>query len=464
MRLLIVVKGDTVYKKIQQMFAHHEVLRNIPHYTDLQEFVLGEEANLAIIEETVHWRARAEALLSKYQIPVIVFRGNFDELQMQVDGPTQPKTKVTPTISRSGGHEAPAEPKPIPPETPKHVEKQIVEKIVEKIVEVPVERVIEKPVERIVEVPVERVIEKVVEKPVKVIVEKEVEREVERVTVFPNKKVVVGSLYPGAGSTFVAITFSRMLSHLGIESAVVESPVNEPELYELLYGGEHAPTSRGDDGQDQPYRFLSDQILADGRVTRRDREWIQGKTTWYPANPKGIQGTWTYEHTLKLLAVPKSPIVFYDISHHWLHPSVQSICNDADEILFVCDTSPSKFSRTDTRAHTTYLSELKSAGKSVRVVGNRDIESKHEGRKDWIRSMPIPPVCLVPEIPYQQVIESLWDGRLAQDDPEIQAILMEKCYKMMRLLIPPAYPLEPAKEKKRGLLTKFFAKKGAVGT
>lgn len=66
-------------------------------------------------------------------------------------------------------------------------------------------------------------------------IEKEI-IQLERYNVLPNKTIVIGSLYPGAGSTFVALTLARLLHFLGVPSAVVDSPVHTPELYSLLYG------------------------------------------------------------------------------------------------------------------------------------------------------------------------------------------------------------------------------------
>lgn len=297
----------------------------------------------------------------------------------------------------------------------------------------------------------------------KVVVVKETVREVEKVVqvetykVLPNKTIVIGSLYPGAGSSFVAITIARLLNYLGVPNALVESPANTPELYSLLYGDKYAPVLN-DNGREVPYPFLADQILTGIRVSR-EVEWTDGGTTWYPANPKPtFKQEWSYEHTYKLLLSVKSPIVLYDVSHAWQHDSVKNICLDADEVVFVCDPAPSKFDRPDTLKHTEFLADLKKKGKTVHVVANRDIETQLTNhRSEWIRSLPILPTCIHPYVPHQDIIESIWEGKLVQDHPEISQKLLAACYPLIRKLVPPSFPLQPL-VRKPGLFSKIFKK------
>lgn len=311
-------------------------------------------------------------------------------------------------------------------------------------------------------------IQKIIDSQQKVVVktvEKTIEKEtiIERVNILPSKTIVIGGLYSGAGSTLVVMTISRLLNYLGIENAVVESPVNHSELYFLLYGDKNAPKPIKDKDTDRliEYEYISDQIIRDGRVGRRQLEWIDEKTTWYPVNPKGIdEHQWTFEHTYKLLSVTKAPIVIYDVSHRWDHSSVKEICNIADEVIFVRDIFPSKSYRKETIENSRLLHELKRTGKSVHIIANRDIRSKSSGRVEWLQTMPIPPICCIPELPSNEIIEAQWEGYLAQDNPEILPVLLSACFPLIKLLVPPSYPLKPLREKKGGWIARIFSKNG----
>lgn len=272
----------------------------------------------------------------------------------------------------------------------------------------------------------------------------------------PNRTILIGGLYPGAGSTFVTLTIARLLNHLGIPNGVVEIPVNRPELYAMLYGEKNAPVT-DDNGIEIPYIFLADQILKDGHAAFGRIEWVDEHTTWFPANPSSNgYDNWTYEHTFKLILSVKSPIILVDVSHQWQHPSVKQICQNADEIVFVSDPFPSKFEWKETISNTELLADLSKAGKSIHVVANRDIQTKQRNhRDDWIKSLPLPPTCVHPYVPYPSIIESIWTGGLVQDQEEIQELLLESCFPLIRELIPQSFPLNPPK-KRAGVFSRFF--------
>ncbi|MEK4983577.1 hypothetical protein [Bacillus sp. FSL K6-6540] len=139
---------------------------------------------MAIIEDRIHWRDRAERLLNEYDIPYVIFSGNFEELIDKVNGGgahitpssshveiTQEEVAVTREVATATPmrreeatvkekplaveinipkQEVVHEPKEIIREVPKYIEKQVIKEVPkyidrEVIKEVPVE------VEKIVE-------------------------------------------------------------------------------------------------------------------------------------------------------------------------------------------------------------------------------------------------------------------------------------------------------------------------
>ncbi|MEK3725458.1 serine/threonine-protein kinase [Paenibacillus sp. FSL H8-0034] len=275
-----------------------------------------------------------------------------------------------------------------------------------------------------------------------------------------SKNIIIGGLYPGAGSTFVAMCLARALNYLSIENAFVESPINVPELYHLLYGDKNAPQPVKDPFNRDAfisYRFVTDEIIEDYAVTNNSLKWTDGSTIWYPVNPKGLEKEWTYHHGLRLLQFVKSPITIFDVSNHWNHEYVRNACNDANEIIFVCDTMPSKYARRDTADNIQLLNEWRRKGKSVHVVGNRDVPSSSEGKIEWLESMPLAPTFLVPNIPHVQVIEAQWNSGIVQDDASIKEILLSACLPFLKVILPETMPIGAPVAKKGGFLSRLFS-------
>lgn len=277
--------------------------------------------------------------------------------------------------------------------------------------------------------------------PVKV-EQKVIEIEVSRYQVFPNQLVVIGSMYPGAGSTWISCLLARLIHYLDVPNAVFENPINVPELYVLLNGDVYAP---------KDYVSKPKQIFQQGMITQ-NTEWTLGLTEWIPCHPEAIL-EWRYENTLKLLYSIKKPIVLVDVSHHWEHQSVQELCKDADEIVFVLDPFPHKFQRKDTEHHVRWLQELKSAGKSVNIVANKDLQIS--GRNEWIHSMPIPPTCYFPFLDPKTIVQTAWEGVLPTERQELREKLMEACFPLLRRLIPDNYLSKPVHKTKKRLFNWF---------
>ncbi|GGG18762.1 hypothetical protein [Paenibacillus abyssi] len=295
----------------------------------------------------------------------------------------------------------------------------------------------------------ERIIERerIIEKPVVQIVEKVKEIKV------PPKLVVIGSAYSGAGSTFITMAISRILHYIGINNAVVEHPAADSVLYSLLFGDSKCP---------KDYKFLSEQVQQNGVLVNRSTEWVDGNSSWYPAPPEGLKhiNEWTSDSTLKLLYHVKEPIVLLDVSHRWSEPSIKDICLGADELFFIVDPlMPVRFYRKETKQNTDILFEVRNMGKAANIIANRDVNVPN--RKEWLGSLPLTPISVVPELPYSSVISSIWGGKMIADDEELQDELIYALYGVLKRIVPPNYPLSHLKKRRRaGLIGKLFGGSG----
>jgi len=251
--------------------------------------------------------------------------------------------------------------------------------------------------------------------------------------------VVAGSLYPGAGSTFLAVSLARMLHTCGVDNALIEHPTNEPDLYMLLYGDKKAPKG---------YSFEPDVILQDEiDPTPSNRVvWSEGRTVWVPGNPEGLRSDWTIAATFKLLHRARRTVTIWDVSTSWEDPSVAELCQAADLILVVADASPSKLSRPSSRTRLESLTKAE-------WIANREVRS---GQSEWHAALPNPPKCIVPEIPRDAVLKSMWKGALLQDDPLFRDTIFDSLQPVLRELVPGSIQPLLSSEKKTNKWRRFF--------
>jgi serine/threonine protein kinase len=257
-----------------------------------------------------------------------------------------------------------------------------------------------------------------------------------------DKLIVIGGLYAGVGATFTAITLARMLHAIQIPHALVEQPTIEPDLYMLLYGDRHAPAA---------YKFPSEYIVDPSSANYTP--WRTGHSTWVPIHPEGFHGDWQTTHAFKLLHMLKKPIVLWDVSTGWEHPSVMELCHSADEIIVVVDSSPGKCSRPSTRKLIEHFETFQKRGKKLHYIANGALPAHF--RREWQDSIPSALLCTIPEIPRSDVMQAVWKGDCIQDQPQYLSKLYDALKPILREILPnetlPHFDRKPRKS----LLSRF---------
>jgi hypothetical protein len=241
-----------------------------------------------------------------------------------------------------------------------------------------------------------------------------------------NKVALILGMYAGAGATFATIAISKALDDWGVAHAVVEYPVNTAEHYALLFGDKYAPPG---------YVFEADKWLFN--TTRETaKPWIEGHTAWYPIHPDDsrYRGVWTMDHTFRMLYTIKSPLTLIDISDVWEVPELDSLFKTADEIFIVVDPQPTKWNATMMQRMKDTLDKLIKCGKSVHLIANRD--HLFAARKQWLQSLPLTPLCSIPDIAYSEVVDALWRGRPVQGTNEVKAKLIQSLQPLLNRLAP----------------------------
>ncbi|NOU99022.1 serine/threonine protein kinase [Paenibacillus planticolens] len=241
----------------------------------------------------------------------------------------------------------------------------------------------------------------------------------------PDKLIVIGGLFSGVGSTFTAISLARILNAIHIPNALIEQPTIEPDLYMLLYGDMKAP---------KDYRFAVHLITAQEKCLSSSASWDNGLSTWVPLHPDGYHDAWLPADSFKLLHTIKKPIILWDVSTHWEHPSVRELCHSADEIIVVIDASPGKCNRPSSRAHFERFNSYRQRGKRVHYVANGCLPGQLE--KEWAESLPAPPLCTLPELPRSKVMRAVWNGECIQDHPEVLAQLNYALSPLLKEILP----------------------------
>jgi eukaryotic-like serine/threonine-protein kinase len=212
------------------------------------------------------------------------------------------------------------------------------------------------------------------------------------------KLIVVGSLYSGAGSTLISILLARSLSRLGIPHALAEWPGEGSDLFSMLDGERLAP--RG-------YSFVLERLQSqEGEVT----EWKEGNSVWLPCPLESRTQEWDAHQLVETFRSVKQPVLLIDISNRWLDPKTARMLQQADEWLVVAGPDLPRHQREVTRSILKHLDDWAERGKSVSYIANRSFPWR--GRSEWLDSFPARPVCEVPDIPYEDLVTSIWKGRL----------------------------------------------------
>lgn len=258
----------------------------------------------------------------------------------------------------------------------------------------------------------------------------------------PRKLIIVGSLYAGAGSTFVSLAIARVLNHYGIPHALVENILNEPSLFTLFFGERNAPPD---------YKYAVDKAYLE--TTDNTPLWMNGHSELYPLPPDGCVKVWSKELNYKLLYSIAQPIIVLDVSHHWEDPMVIDLCRQADEVVVVAGPSLTRLNISSTFEHIQSLTDLQNEGKSVQCIANR--LAPFSAQKEWLSTLPFYPIGILPEFDYAHVLQAEWGGKLFADLEDSLAIFIEKLLPLATKLIPTAY-LSPIKPLKKHAFSSWF--------
>lgn len=244
-----------------------------------------------------------------------------------------------------------------------------------------------------------------------------------------SKLIIIGSLSPRAGSSFVTVNLAAAASELGQETAIIEFPANIPYLYDALFMRNKIPGS---------YVSWPHEIKR-GNLFNRKHIFKENNINWIVLDP--VQHSildWTLDNMIYLIyCIKQIPFVFLDVSTNWLHPSLNSLLGQADHMFLVLDPDPALIDRTtldydetipmDCLPQETKIVQLLADLKFNDLVDIQVIVNKYTGLPDENQlCLPFSPLAFIPHIDPSFVYKSLWDGQLLYHDTQMKELLGPK--------------------------------------
>lgn len=181
---------------------------------------------------------------------------------------------------------------------------------------------------------------------------------------FQPRLIAVGSLHPGAGSTFFLYNFTRYLSDYGVPSAILEG-LNDMDALFALVGSESPPKFNWESVHNIIMGNQNSQFLYS------IPKWAVERTIFIPTldvEAKNFQA----HHAKELLYYARqSPIVFVDISHDWTNPIAKEALSMCDELWCVTEPNP-MYLEVQRKHHQTIFQVSSRVGEeNVIVIGNK---------------------------------------------------------------------------------------------
>lgn len=267
----------------------------------------------------------------------------------------------------------------------------------------------------------------------------------------PSKVVVVGSLYQGAGSTILATNLARMVAKRGIDVAYVEHPMIKPYMYDYLQI--HTKT-------EQVYVDISREIYEEGTLKSKKDIWRDREVKWHVIDSRKEQlPGFSYENLLVLSHSMAAGVLIIDISDKWLDPEIQKFLYIADSILLCIEPDPIKFERTissvpkdENILHFLNSDDRLDHYDVVLMKDNKNIDNR------VIKQMlDEEPQVRVPFIPYEKVMNALFNMKLLYDFEDNGSIFEKSLLPIIKDLVPDEVVHLPGE--KKGFMKSLFSKK-----
>jgi MinD-like ATPase involved in chromosome partitioning or flagellar assembly len=306
------------------------------------------------------------------------------------------------------------------------------------------------------------------DKPKEVIIkDRIIEKEILRTeyTAMNNKIIVVASMWSGAGSTTFATNLARAISERGLEVSYVEYPLAKPYMFDYLCIPEK-------EYEDVTYIDVAREIKEAGSRKNKRKNWKEAGVNWFVTDTrKEPLQSFEYEDMLKYIYSLHSVVTIVDISANLNDSSIQKFLHHADEIFVCVEPDPVKIDWLSTITHEG--KETPTQRKEQQIIKFLNEINKREGieyqfitmkyssiinLEEWLSCLEKEPLCYFPSIPYDGIINSVWESTFLYDHEEYTEAIERALKPVIVKMLPREFYSLNKEKKKKSLLN--FLKKG----
>nr|WP_272899174.1 serine/threonine-protein kinase [Caldalkalibacillus salinus] len=259
----------------------------------------------------------------------------------------------------------------------------------------------------------------------------------------PTKCILIGSLWPGAGSTTLTMNMARHFARQGIRVAYVEHPQISPYMFDYLN------IAYKEEVVSDPQVLHIHHI--DHHATRKDkgmsdetvlRRWEEDGVVWGMRDPRqSYNDTWTKDDFFQTLFLYKDvSIILIDISTLWLSDGVDAFLPFTDHVYLCVEPDPVKVDRLaspDTTENRIYHHLLERDSKEDINLELITMKMAHTvPLKEWKNCFVKQPNTYIPYVPYPVIARASWRSEFIIDDKDYGSVMEEALQDISEKFIP----------------------------
>lgn len=487
MKIMIMMKSSMSYNRIKKDLSKYKIFEHLTKYEELQNILIYDQIDIIVIDPMLEDYEQIKQLSYRMNIDLIEYRSSFDELinqvkefaifysekdaeeqieeietdfseyerkiEQKIEREEQPQPIAPNNVTEEEEHSS-----PIPQQEQHHEIKE--EKTTKHAKEKEIKQDKSSLLKRL-----KRYSPKAKSKS-RLYIEDEYElnnlqinsRAEDKViykTLTP-KTIIVGSLWPGAGSTQFALMLARAIAKRDVQVSFVEYPSLHLQPYLFDYINMH------DKEQEQQFKYVgsnNDNVNKQLGYTYKGIHFVVNDSRKY------IEKTKNFEHMYRILmALRDYPITIVDVSTTWLDEDVKQLLYQADAIYVCLEKDPIKFDSLTELEHVKLnkqrlsfqvkklLEDIQSNEKTpCNVVTMKDADVVDS--EIW-NALDIPKQLRIPNVPYETVMKHVWNSSFVYDDPTYH----EKIDAALLPIIETLLPKEFVKLKNKSFISKILTR------
>ncbi|MBG9689673.1 hypothetical protein ABD91_01870 [Lysinibacillus sphaericus] len=227
----------------------------------------------------------------------------------------------------------------------------------------------------------------------------------------PSKIIVIGSLYPGAGSTLLATNLARMIAKREVDVAYVEHPFVKPYMFDYLQ------IHVDEVDESEPYKDIAKEIDEHGMILSKGAAFKKHGVRWYVNDSRQeMLKEFSYEQLLTLSHGIQATVLILDISNLWLEKGIQKFLYLADALYLCVEPDPVKNDWVSINTHEKKIMEFLTASEQLEQFQYVLMKNVTSVDIKMIKEMLYKkPLTSVPYFDYAEVKQALFKSKFLYD-------------------------------------------------